>query len=352
MRGSWVCRRTPDLCARAGLIAGLMLALYPPAIFFDALVQKSVLDVFFVCVSLAVIARIVRGKGEPLPTRRAAWWVALGLSMGALALTRENALVLIAVVAVWAATLGARDDYPRTRRTRRTDPSRPSCPSCRVRSLGVGVVSAAGGRSATTSWAAGSTSPPRSSARISTSATTRAPTAATWRSATGADRRSTSGWMRPSWPSRRADVRLTPAEVSSYWTGQTAGLCAVRARRLAALAGAQDVASCSTAPRSSIRRAQESHAEYSWPLALLGPVWHFGILLPLAVTRCGASLAGSPPTLAASTRLTAVYAASVVLFFVVARYRLPLVPLLIVFAAGWFAGDGASVRRPSRRRFR
>ena len=36
---------------------GLMLALYPPAIFFDGLLQKSVLDVFFVCVSLALVAR-------------------------------------------------------------------------------------------------------------------------------------------------------------------------------------------------------------------------------------------------------------------------------------------------------
>ena len=44
---------------RAGLVAGLMLASYAPAIFFDALIKKSVLDVFFVCVSLCLIANIV-----------------------------------------------------------------------------------------------------------------------------------------------------------------------------------------------------------------------------------------------------------------------------------------------------
>ena len=33
-----------------------MLALYAPAIFFDGLLQKSVLDVFFVCLAVFLIA--------------------------------------------------------------------------------------------------------------------------------------------------------------------------------------------------------------------------------------------------------------------------------------------------------
>src|SRR5258708_19197481 len=41
----------------AGIAAGLMLALYAPAIFFDGLLQKSVLDVFFVCLALWLISR-------------------------------------------------------------------------------------------------------------------------------------------------------------------------------------------------------------------------------------------------------------------------------------------------------
>src|SRR3954470_1034647 len=83
---------------RAGIAAGLMLALYAPAIFFDGLIQKSVLDVFFLCLVLYLIARIaVRRK----PDRHALWFL-LGLSMGALALTRENALVFILVIVAWA----------------------------------------------------------------------------------------------------------------------------------------------------------------------------------------------------------------------------------------------------------
>src|SRR5947207_3030789 len=74
---------------RAGLGAGLMLAVYAPAIFFDALLQKSVLDVFFVSLMLWLIA------GNPR-------WLPLGLAVGGLALTRENALVFIPVILAWA----------------------------------------------------------------------------------------------------------------------------------------------------------------------------------------------------------------------------------------------------------
>src|SRR6478735_8555931 len=45
---------------RAGLIAGLALALWAPAIFFDGLLQKSVLDIFFMCLSLWLIS----GNGD------------------------------------------------------------------------------------------------------------------------------------------------------------------------------------------------------------------------------------------------------------------------------------------------
>ena len=37
---------------RVGAIAGFVLAIYAPAIFFDGLIQKSVLDLFFIALSL------------------------------------------------------------------------------------------------------------------------------------------------------------------------------------------------------------------------------------------------------------------------------------------------------------
>ena len=106
---------------KAGLAAGLILALYAPAIFFDGLLQKSVLDVFFVCLALWLISRTENtaedakntGKGISQRSRRSPrffLYVALGLTMGGLALTRENALVFIVVILAWIITqgLGAR----------------------------------------------------------------------------------------------------------------------------------------------------------------------------------------------------------------------------------------------------
>jgi len=82
---------------RAGLVAGLMLALYAPAIFFDGLLQKSVLDVFFVCLALWLISRSEAtaeaakhaekniARRSPSPPRLLPY-VPLGLTMGGLAL--------------------------------------------------------------------------------------------------------------------------------------------------------------------------------------------------------------------------------------------------------------------------
>src|ERR1700674_3011701 len=100
-----------EISRGAGLIAGLALALYAPAIFFDGLIQKSVLDVFFVCLGLWLLSGLVMadpgpssgpGRSSRLP------WVWLGLAMGFLSLTRENALVLVGVILVWALVRKAR----------------------------------------------------------------------------------------------------------------------------------------------------------------------------------------------------------------------------------------------------
>jgi Flp pilus assembly protein TadD len=77
-----------------GVLAGLILAVYPTAVFFDGLIQKTVLDGFLLSCLVAVVASI---------TIRTSWprTIGLGLGLGLLALTRENALVGIAVVMWW-----------------------------------------------------------------------------------------------------------------------------------------------------------------------------------------------------------------------------------------------------------
>src|SRR5204863_1409701 len=65
------------------------------AIFFDGLVQKTALDAFLTCLAVWIISGIIVS-----PTRLRTWG-ALGATMAALSLTRENALILIVVLLVW-----------------------------------------------------------------------------------------------------------------------------------------------------------------------------------------------------------------------------------------------------------
>ena len=84
----------------AGIVAGLMLAVYAPAIFFDSLVQKSGLGLFLLCVALAVLSRLATGR--PGPARE--WvWLWPGVALGGLMLTRENAVIFVIAVLGWLA---------------------------------------------------------------------------------------------------------------------------------------------------------------------------------------------------------------------------------------------------------
>jgi tetratricopeptide (TPR) repeat protein len=79
---------------RAGIAAGLILACYAPAIFFDGLIEKSILDLFL----LTVLLFILCGVNESGGWRR---WLSAGVVLGLLGLSRENALILAPVVALW-----------------------------------------------------------------------------------------------------------------------------------------------------------------------------------------------------------------------------------------------------------
>jgi tetratricopeptide (TPR) repeat protein len=78
----------------AGLLAGFLLALYPPAIFFDGLLQKASLGLLFLSTLLFSLAQLLR-------SRHWSWWLLSGMALGGLVLLRENALVLLPMIAVW-----------------------------------------------------------------------------------------------------------------------------------------------------------------------------------------------------------------------------------------------------------
>ncbi|MGB7951203.1 MAG: glycosyltransferase family 39 protein, partial [Candidatus Binatia bacterium] len=79
---------------RAGIAAGLILSFYAPGIFFDGLIEKSILDLFLLSLLLWLLSRLQ----TTTPWSR---WLALGGILGLLGLTRENALILVVVVPIW-----------------------------------------------------------------------------------------------------------------------------------------------------------------------------------------------------------------------------------------------------------
>jgi tetratricopeptide (TPR) repeat protein len=291
-----------------GLLAGVGLAVWAPAIFFDALIQKSVLDVFFVCVILWLLS----GGAMAAPFGPSKW-LCLGVVLGALALTRENALIFVAVIGVFA--------WSRPGRFRN------------LLLLGAGVAIVLlpvavrnasvsnGGFFITTSQFGPNFYIGNHAGADGTYSSLRY-----GRGAPEFERQDATELAE-----RAAGRSLGPGEVSSYWTNRAITFITSQPAAWLALVG-RKVVLLVNATEMIDTESQETHAEWSWPLRALGPITHFGVLVPLALLGIWATWADS-----ASTRmlvaLTAAYAASVVMFYVFARYRYPLVPLLMLFAA-------------------
>ncbi|HEY7285938.1 MAG TPA: tetratricopeptide repeat protein [Vicinamibacterales bacterium] len=303
----------------AGVVAGLLLAVWAPAIFFDGLLQKSVLDVFFVCLVVWIVARTSNcATGHPARKSRQAVkpivpWLALGLAVGGLSLTRENSLVFVAVLAIWA-LLGP-------------SPAR----NAGLFFAGLAIVLApvairnsrlGGGFYVTTSQFGPNLFIGNNANADGTYASLRY-----GRGAPEYERDDATQLAE-----RAVGHRLSPGEVSSYWrdralqfvTSRPGDWLALMSRKFLLLWNATEIVDT---------EAQETYAELSAPLRILGPVTHFGILVPFAALGLMLSWRRDE-RLYVLTALCASYAASVLLFYVFARYRYPLVPFLILFASG------------------
>src|SRR5947207_667804 len=124
---------------------------------------------------------------------------------------------------------------------------------------------------------------------------------------------------------------LTPAEVSSYWAGRAVEFITARHGQWLKLVG-RKIALVWNATEMLDTESQDSYAEWSTPVRWLGYVSHFGILVPLAFL--GVCVTWSQRgRLWVFYAMLVLYAASVVMFYVFARYRYPLVPLLLLFAS-------------------
>lgn len=315
--------------ARVGVVAGSLLALYPPAIFFDGLIQKSVLDVFFIALALWLVARLLDAPA------RLADWLGLGLAMGGLSLTRENALVFVAAIGLWLGIGLALTLADRAR-------------AAAAFALGLALVlvpvalrnyTVGGGFYLTTAQLGPNLyigNNPRADG-----------TYMSLRYGRGAPEYERIDATELA--EQAAGRTLTPGEVSSFWTGRAVDFItgrpgdwlALMARKLALVWNADEMLDT---------ESQETYAEWSWLLAVGGPIGHFGVLVPLAALGLAVSWPRRSRVWVLYAMIAA-YAASVVAFYVFARYRFPLVPLLILLAAAGLADARTLASRwpPGRR---
>lgn len=299
----------------AGVTAGVMLALYPPAIFFDSLIQKAGLGLFLLCLVLWILGRIVdRPKSTTL--------LGLGAALGFLILTRENALLFVPVILVWLAVrfhgLGMR-------------------PAVMAAMLLIGL------------------------AIVLTPVAVR-----NWY--VGGEFHLTTSQFGPNFfvgnseradgtykPIRfgRADMReaiedyvmmaeqnvgrkLTRSEVSSYYMQRAVHFIRTHPGDWLGLMGRKFMLTWN-AVEIADTEDQYSFADWSLPLRWTDRLFHFGVLAPLASLGIWVTWRQRKRVWLLYVMALA-YTAGIVLFYVFARYRLPLVPFLIVFAAAGVAG--------------
>jgi tetratricopeptide (TPR) repeat protein len=303
------------LSDRAGLIAGVLLALYPPAIYFDGLVQKASLDNLLMCALLAVL-------GAYVATRRAGLLAVAGAVLGLFALTRENALVFFVILVAWL-------------------PYQLAGRSFRERSAAIGLLTAGmalvlvpvglrnqvvGGDFLITTSQAGSNF------------------------FIGNHEGATGRYLplRPNhetYEFERLDAKqlaeqaaghaLTPGAVSSYWWSRSFAWIGAHPGDWLGLVGKKVLLTWNRAELPD-SESLEIYADHSALLAALGAVFGFGLLLALAAPGMALAWHLAPRPLLLYLLLFG-FSFAVAAFYVFARYRFPMVPILALFAGATIA---------------
>ncbi len=311
----------------AGRIAGFGMALFPPAVFFDLLIQKSVLDSLFVPL---VILALGRAFLSPHPRARA--FLGVGITFGLFALNRENALLSAILVGCW--TIADRDLAPGRRRlvlvlSMIGGLALPLLPVY-VRNASLGA------RTAITTWNVGT-------------------------SLYIGNHRGANGMYLPLRPARgdtryeetdarelaeqESGTRLTPDRISRFWLGKSAR----------EIAGAPGEWLWLLARKAGLAVNQVEvidtddiyfYEQYSVLLRVLNALPWFALVLGLSAGGVVA-FRDSARRLAPLLALSLGMFASLVVFYVVGRYRYPLALSLFPLGAAFAAG---ARHLPARRR--
>jgi tetratricopeptide (TPR) repeat protein len=314
--------------ARAGTIAGVLLAVYPVAIFYDGSIQKSSLDLFFLTLLLLAL-------GRTTVQHRRRWWFVAGVALGSLMLTRENSLALAPVVLAWAAA------------SSRGEARGQLWPRLGLFAAGVALlllpvglrnVAVGGEFHLTTSNFGPTFFVGNNPAADGTSAPLRPGRANVAYEQSDAKDLAEQALGR----------ELSPGEISRYWTlrawefirGEPVAWLKLLLRKTLLAWNRVEIADSED---------QASFGEWSLIMRWLTRIFHFGVLAPLAALGFVLAWPRRSRTWLLSAVLGA-YLASVVVFVVFARYRFPLVPVLVLFAAAGLAEAFDLVRLGQPRR--
>lgn len=313
------------LSRAAGVAAGLLFALYAPAIFFDGLIQKASLASFLFAGCLALLGRAGRRPGTGT-------FSAIGMTLGMLSLTRENARILIVPILIWVlVSLAA------SRRRR-------AVWVLAVVAGMAGVLAPVGLRNLVVGG------------EFVISSSQLGPNFYIGNNprATGTYVPLVPGQHTPIQEERNARElaeralarELSSREVSHYWLARSWEFVRSRPLQWLGLLGTK-WALVWNAYEIPDANDYYFYRDYSSMLRGLGWFAHFGVLCPLAV-------GGVALTLRRRRELWILYALgfiialSVTAFFVLARYRFPLVPLLAIFAGAGLVEGLRSFRRFDR----
>ena len=315
----------------AAVAASLLLACYAPAVFFDGMIQKTGLGLFLTSGLLVLVCRFATRPGAALA-------LAIGAVTGSLTLTRENALVFALAIPGWMLLRGG--DEARRRRVL-------AAAACilgtalvllpvGLRNLAVGdtfaiTTSQLGpnfyiGNNPNATGLYAPLMPGRHTPEFEGSDAARA---ADW--ATGRE--------------------LLAGEVSRYWLGRSLAWIAQEPGRFVRLSVDKLLY---TVNDYEIPDTEDIYvnAHFSGLLAALHALLRFGVLLPLAFA--GFVFAWRERTPGGASGLVAglagVFGVAVAAFYVWARYRFPLVPLLVPFAGLAVIRAGEAAREGRWRR--
>ena len=296
---------------QVGLLSGFLLALYPTAIYFDGLIQKAVLNLFFMTLLLFLLGRNHKHPSGQL-------WFACGMVLACLGLTRENALILVIPITLWLLY-----------HFRGEDRNRWVIWSC-LFFLGFSIVlfpvalrnKIVGGDFALT-------------------------TAQFGPNFYMGNHHNAGGMYEPlqggrgNWKYEQQDAvalaekavgrKLSPSEVSRYWTQKTLDEILSNPADWIYLMAKKWLIFWNFIENGDTE-SQYAYEIWSVILTVLGSFFHFGVIATLAIFGICTTIKGCRQFWLLYL-LVMFYSISVTLFFIFARYRLPLVPLLVMFAA-------------------